>query len=302
MPSISHQILHACTWQLQRFVDLERRHIPVLRPRLDFLAGVLRLPWGVRGKQLRIGHMSAEWLVPATPSDTCVLLYLHGGGYAVGSPATHRGMAGRLAQTSGLKTLIIDYRLAPEHPFPAALEDASIAYHWLLAQGYQVLLAGDSAGGGLCMSLQLMLQQMEVPLPLACVCFSPWVDLSFASESAKRYQPKDPIVRASKIRDWAFAYADQTSLDHPFVSPIFGELGNLAPLLIHASTEEVLTDDAKRLAKRVQEQGGEVSIDMFHQVQHVWQLFWFFVPEANDSLRQAGTFLHTHWAQETPQK
>lgn len=294
MPSLSHRILHACTWQVFRFVNLERGHIPVLRPRLDFIANALVLPWKVKRKKIKIDHIEAEWLFPGQSAEDHVLLFLHGGGYAVGSPATHRGMAGRLAQTSGMDTLIIDYRLAPEHPFPAALEDAMLVYKWLLSQGKAVVLAGDSAGGGLCMALQLLLQQDSLLLPKACVCFSPWVDLSSVGESRQKFKTKDPIVQPHILQEWADAYAGKTPPNDPLLSPIYGKLGKLAPLLIHASTTEVLTDDAKRLAQVMSEQGGEVKLRLFENLQHVWQLFWLFVPEADESLIEAGSFLRLH--------
>jgi len=285
---------------MRRSVSMEASQIPLVRRMLDLSASALYLPLGVQSKSLKIAGMAAEWLTPRQASADQVLLFLHGGGYAVGSLTTHRSLAGKLAMMAGTQALIVDYRLAPEHPFPAALEDAVHAYQWLLTQGYradQIMLAGDSAGGGLCMALQLCLKSLGQPLPAGSVLFSPWVDLTFSGPEAEEHQPHDPVVQAEQVRTWAKAYALDMPLFHPMVSPLFGDLSDLSPVLIQASDREVLTDDAVRLANALGDAHTETHLQLWPGVLHVWQLFWRYVPEAMDALTHAADFMQKQLAQ-----
>jgi acetyl esterase/lipase len=276
---------------------MDLTEIKTLRGQLDWSSRLLFAPLSVRVRPVRIGELAGEWLLPEQGETPTVILYLHGGGYAIGSLATHRGLVGKLAEETGLAALHIDYRLAPEHPFPAALEDAVHAYQWLLAQNHQVILAGDSAGGGLCMALQLALRQLNLPMPLACVCFSPWVDLTFSGESAHIQADMDPIVRPQEVGPWGEAYAGTHDITHPMISPLFTtNFQGLAPLLIQASTTEVLTDDARRLAANIEQQGGKVQLELYPELLHVWQLFWRFIPEANEAIQAASHFIQDELA------
>jgi len=275
--------------------DMDVTNIPRLRRQLDVSASALTPPSGVPTKSEKIGELTAEWVLPPNAHPEQVMLYLHGGGYSIGSIETHRGLVAKIAKDANIKALAIDYRLAPEHPFPAALEDAVHAYHWLLDQGYasdQIILAGDSAGGGLVMALQLCLKEMQVALPAGSILFSPWVDLGFTGESVKTHQYSDPIVNASKVKAWGEAYAGEYPLTHPMISPLFGELSGLPPVMIQVSDAEVLTDDSIRLAHAIEMAGGVVHLQVWEGLIHVWQLFWRYIPEAREALEHTIGFIH----------
>lgn len=296
MASFQHRLLKLSSHGLKHWVSLAPEHIPQLRKRLHLAARRLRPPKGLRVKADKLKHLPLQWLHPVGADADRVILFLHGGGFAVGSIQTHRGLAGRLAQLANMPCLIIDYRKAPEHPFPAALEDALSAYKYLLAKGYaphQIVIAGDSAGGGLALSAQLAMKEMNLPLPAACVCLSPWVDLKFKGKSATTFLAKDPVVRVPEVRTWAYLYAGTHKLSHPLVSPLYADLSGLPPIFIQVSDQEVLTDDGIRLAQAIEAAGGQVSLEIWGEMMHVWQLFWRWVPEADRALRQAAAFIRT---------
>jgi len=294
MPSFQHALLRLSVDNMRHILSTKAPNIPAVRNTLDWSASSLYLPNGVQAKPLTVAGVPAEWLTPKKAEPGRVLLFLHGGGYAVGSITTHRALAAKLAHMTQSRALIIDYRLAPEHPFPAALEDAVHAYQWLLSQGYQahrIALAGDSAGGGLCIALQVCLKEIGLPLPAASVLFSPWVDLSFSGESVLVHQDSDPVVRVRHVCEWAAAYAATFPLRHPMVSPLFADLSDLSPVLIQASDSEVLTDDAVRLSQALGDVEVESHLQLYPKLLHVWHLFWRYVPEAMDALQHAADFM-----------
>ena len=285
---------------MKRVMGVDLNNIPRVRNLLRLSGPTLSLPSGVESELNSWENLPVEWLRPQGTRKDRVILFLHGGGYAVGSIQTHRGLAARLAQWSNTSAVIIDYRLAPEHPFPAALEDAVMAYQMLIGKGYDpghIALAGDSAGGGLAIATMLAIRDMPgMPMPACCVCFSPWVDLSFSGESAITQADFDPIVRVQEVTEWGSQYAGTYPIEYPLVSPLFAELHGLPPILIQASDKEVLSDDARRLAVKLQEAQVDVHLQLWPELMHVWQLFWRLVPEADDALKAAGSFIdaHTH--------
>ncbi|RMG67672.1 MAG: alpha/beta hydrolase [Bacteroidetes bacterium] len=294
MPSFQSTFFRLSSQALRSGVRMDVDNIPQIRQLLEYSAIPLYLPAGVQTRSFRLAGMPAEWYLPRACDREHVLLYLHGGGYSAGSIATHRGLVGRLAQAAGVAALQIEYRLAPEHPFPAALQDAVHAYEWLLAQGYppsRIIMAGDSAGGGLCMATQLALREMGKPLPAGTVLFSPWVDLTFSGDSARTYATTDPIVHVAEVAGWGRAYAGDYRITHPMISPLFADLQDLPPVLIQASDSEALTDDARRLHAKIQAIGGESTLALSPAMLHVWQLFWRYLPEAEQAVLSAAAFL-----------
>ncbi len=282
---------------MKRVMGVDLNDIPRVRKLLRLSGPTLALPSQVVAVAQIWQQLPVEWVHPDNTNQHKAILFLHGGGYAVGSIQTHRGLAARLAQRAGTSALLIDYRLAPEHPFPAALQDAVSAYQTLLGEGYDpghIALAGDSAGGGLAIACMVALRDMNIPLPACCVCFSPWVDLGFSGESATRFADEDPIVKVKEVTNWGTAYAGAFPVTYPLVSPLFADLSHLPPILIQASDCEVLTDDARRLATKLEEAGVEVHLQIWPQMIHVWQLFWRIVPEAEAALTAAGAFINTH--------
>lgn len=233
----------------------------------------------------------------APPPGGGVLLWLHGGAYCLGSPATHADLAGTLAARAGLGALLPAYRLAPEHPFPAAVDDALAAWTALVASGVppgRIAIGGDSAGGGLAFAL-LHLVLAAGGLPPACVvAFSPWTDLTLSGESLHRLAWRDaflPVRRIVEIRDQYLAGADPTD---PRVSPCLGRYGGAPPVLIQASRAEILRDDARAMAARLEAEGVPVTLELVRGVPHVWQAYHGNLPEAASAMDRAAAFLAAH--------
>lgn len=236
----------------------------------------------------------AEWLTPPGVRTDAVVLYLHGGGYVIGSPRSHRHLAAAIARAAGTRALLLDYRLAPEHPFPAALEDAVAAYQWLLRTGIaerRIVVAGDSAGGGLTMATLLALRDRGLPAPAAAVCISPWVDLTNGAASYKTKASVDPIVTVDGITQLAQAYIGTGDPKQPLVSPLYADLRGLPPLLIHVGSDEVLLDDALGLASRARTAAVDVTLREWPQMIHVWHWFLHMLDEADQAIAEIGAFV-----------
>ena len=267
------------------------------RSNFEMEASQLPVAENVSCEPLSIDNIPAEWIVPAKASRRGVLLYLHGGGYCVGSIDTHRGMVSHIASESGTKALLIDYRLAPEHPFPAAVEDSTTAYKWLLSQGTasdDIIIAGDSAGGGLAVSTLISLKEKEIPLPAAAVLLSPWVDLAMTGDSITSKADIDPLVTKESLFEMAEAYLGETDGLVPLASPVYAALKGLPPMLIHVGTSEVLHDDAARLADLAVKSGVEVSLNVAEGMCHVWHYFTVMLPESIAAIKEIAVFMREH--------
>jgi acetyl esterase/lipase len=263
------------------------------RARQDKAARFGRLPQGVTFRKLQEEGLDAAWIAPANPSQG-VILYFHGGGYVLGSAFGHRELLGRLAATTGMRCLAVDYRLAPEHPFPAALEDGLSAWRWLRQEedipARRIFLAGDSAGGGLAVAVLLRLREVGEECPAGAVLFSPWVDLTLSGASIQEKAGRDPILTANFLADCARHYAGTTPLTNPLLSPLFADLHGLPPLMIHVGTEEILLDDARRLADAAESAGVSVRLHIWPGMFHVFPLLPF-APEARQALEEAAAFV-----------
>lgn len=255
------------------------------------------VPAGITSKHISLGSLSAEWVHPLWTSQEHALLYLHGGGYTGGSPALHRDLAHRIARASGMSALVIDYRLAPEYPFPAALEDAAFAYRWLLEQGYapgKIALAGDSAGGGLSAALLIYLRDAGDPLPAAAALLSPWTDLCMTGKSINFLENQDPQLTRRGLQEMANAYRGTHTANEPLISPLYGDLHGLPPLLILAGTHEILLDDSVRFADRAGKTGVDVTLQIRENMGHVWPAFAMVLPEGKQAIKLIGTFIKRH--------
>jgi acetyl esterase/lipase len=230
--------------------------------------------------------------VAAADADTSrVVLYLHGGGYAIGSSESHRALAGWLSQSSGAAVVVIDYRLAPEHVFPAAVDDAVAAYHALVDSGAApVAVAGDSAGGGLAMAALVALRDMGSPLPDAAALLSPWTDLTLSGQSWQTRRDRDPIIGAAVLAQTAAWYLGGHDARDPLASPLFADLTGLPPLFVQVGDDEVLLDDALVLAERAVAAGGAAEVRVWPDMVHGWQTLTR-IPEARAALAEAGEFL-----------
>lgn len=294
MPStrgrICRLILAHQTAKADKNATLQRR-----RAALEDDARRLPIPRRVDVQQTIVRDIPAEWLVPADASDRRVILYLHGGAYTMGSCATHRALASRIAVASRTPVLQPEYRLAPEHPFPAALHDCVAAYRWLVDSGIppqKTLVAGDSAGGGLAVALALTLRDDDFPLPAAIVCISPWVDLELTGESLRSRAKVDPICSLEESRINASQYVGKSDPRSALISPIYADLHGLPPLLIHVGDREILLSDATRLAERARDDGVEVELKVWEGMWHVWHLLAAYVPEGKQAVREIGAFIN----------
>lgn len=249
---------------------------------------------GVRIDPVRDAQIRGEWITPEQSAEG-VILYFHGGGYAGGSAARNRPITAALARLTRRRVFSLDYRLAPEHRFPAALDDAVAAYRWLLEQHvvpHTVALGGDSAGGGLALATLLRARDDGLPRPACAVCFSPWTDLTGTGESLRFNEGRCATFHPENIEQFARAYLGGASPSDPYASPLFADLGGLPPILLQVGSIELLLDDARRVHEKVVKAGGASRLEIFDGVCHVWQMLDGFLPEARAALRQAAAFVN----------
>ena len=235
-------------------------------------------------------------VAPGSRTDATVF-YLHGGGYVIGSFTSHRGLLARLGQAASMRTMAVDYRLAPEHPFPAAIEDAVTAYQWLLDSGTpseRIFFAGDSAGGGLVVATMLRCKARNIPLPRAAVLFSPFADMGTTGQSLVDNRDRDFVVTEGVAPGMAETYLAGADATSPEASPIYGDLAGLPPILIQVSSHEVLLDDSLRLLRAAILVDVQVHLRVYQGLPHVWQLFTGMLDEGQAALEEAGAFFDKH--------
>jgi acetyl esterase/lipase len=262
------------------------------RAGLETMLGSLPLPESVTVNETRIGDMDADWVTMPNSANGRVVLYLHGGGYVMGSRRTHRELAARIARDAAARVLVLEYRLAPEHPFPAAVDDATRAYRWLRKQGVaasSIAIAGDSAGGGLTLATLLALRDAGEALPACAVCLSPWTDLEGSGASAQPGGADDPMISVAALRDMGKLYAG-ADLRNPLAAPLHGSYKGLPPLLIQVGTREILLDDSTRVADKARAAGVTVRLEIEEGAPHVWQAVPG-LPEAVDAVKRIGAFV-----------
>jgi monoterpene epsilon-lactone hydrolase len=251
-------------------------------------------PPGTQTLAVDAGGVKADRISTPASQPGRHVLFLHGGGYIAGSPSLYRNLTWRIASSARACVLSVDYRLAPEHPFPAALDDAVAAYHWLLAEGaspQRIGVMGDSAGGGLALSLLLRLRDEGIPLPAAAVALSPWTDLALTGRSFTLNASADPVVSADQARHFVGYYLAGADPRSPYASPLYGELAGLPPTCIQVGSDEVLRDDAVRMAERMRAAGCRVELEIWPRMPHVWHLFAPVMPEAHSAILRIGSFI-----------
>jgi acetyl esterase/lipase len=252
-------------------------------------------PEGVEYQSVDAGGVPAEWAIPAGAGEDKVLLYLHGGGYSVGSIVSHRKLVGHLAKAAGVRGLSVGYRLAPENPFPAGLDDAVTAYAWLLGEGIaaaHIGIGGDSAGGGLALATALALRERGLPAPAGLVLLSPWTDLASTGESLRTNLGKDLLIRG--VNDDApgvTSYAGDNDVKNPLISPLYADFSDFPPFVVHVGGDELLLDDSTRLAEWASAAGCDVTIEVWPDMQHVFQIAAGNVPEADEAVAKLGSWL-----------
>ncbi|MEM6726403.1 MAG: alpha/beta hydrolase [Bacteroidota bacterium] len=240
-----------------------------------------------------IEGVPVEWINGPKNRHDALLLYYHGGGYCMGSIKCYRSMVGKMCLEMGMPGLTVEYRLAPENPFPAATDDALTVYKNLLDSGHdpkKIIIAGDSAGGGLTLSTLINLRALGLPQPAGAILISPWLDLTGTSESTKTKVAKDWILETRRLPEFGQHYAGELALDDPRVSPLFADLSDLAPILIQVGTDEILLDDSKRLAEKLRSAGRPYELQVEKGQLHVWHVMWPILPEARKAIKKMAVF------------
>jgi len=237
------------------------------------------------------------WVDTGRPESPKVILFFHGGAYIQGSPKTHHRLAAALALRTGARVFLPDYRLAPEHPYPAAADDAVAAYQGLLEVDHDpanVALGGDSAGGGLALALMHHICRTNLPRPACLIAFSPWTDLTLSGKSLKTNDRRDPLLPASRMPDIRDMYVAGADAVDPMISPLFGKYDGAPPVLIQAGSTEILADDSREMARVLLAAGVDVTLEVWPSTPHVWHLFQGLLPEADLALDNAAGFLSAH--------
>lgn len=281
--------------KLRRMLPVTRfmqRYVPLPLARWLIAQGTARaqLPAGVTRKAISVDGVACEWVIPENSPEDRVLLYLHGGGFVYGLTPTHLAMVASLAQKMGTRALMVDYRLAPDHPFPAALDDCATAYRWLVKQGVpaqKLVVAGDSAGGNLTITTMMKLRADGEPLPAAAACLSP-----VATCVDRASQPdgfNDPLLPPKVMKFYNQSYVADNDPRNPLISPVFGDWRGLPPLLIHVGEDEILRDDAVRVEALAKAAGVEVRLEIYPRMWHVWQIHPA-LPQTTQSLDDIAQF------------
>ncbi|WP_043341194.1 alpha/beta hydrolase [Belnapia moabensis] len=268
------------------------------RRRLDALGAQYPLPADVRIESVTANGIQAEWNSTPGAEASRAMLYLHGGGYVAGSLLSHRSMVAETGRAAGLRCLALDYRLAPEHPFPAAVEDAVAGYRYLLDQGFapsRIAIGGDSAGGGLTAATLVALRDQGLPIPACAWLISPWVDLESTGESMASKAASDPMVQKPYLLEIADLYLGGIKPRTPLASPLHAALHGLPPLLIQVGAAETLLDDAVMFARRAGAEDVAVTLEIWPEMIHVWHLFHPQVAAGRKALAAAGDFVRRHF-------
>jgi len=294
MPSKEHESVVQALRSLPTLGSGDDFDIAAARASMAAMTANPQLPEGVEFEKTVAAGVPAEWLAMPASDRTKTVLYLHGGGYTLGSIETHRGLGSRIAEASGTRVLMVDYRLAPETPFPGAVDDATAAYGSLLDQGLapeQIVIGGDSAGGGLTLATLVSLKQQGKPLPGAAFALSPWVDLEGLGESMQTRAAADPMVQKEGLVRMGKLYLADTDPKTPLASPLYADLTGLPPMLIQVGTAETLLDDSIRIAERLRAAGVSVELQQYEDLIHVFQAFAPIVPESLEAIEKVGAFV-----------
>lgn len=297
MPSLRGRVLNHVLKRIVRrrleTVPLTQSAIVSARQRMERLGTRVAPPHDLTRAHESLGGVATEW-TRAAGGDRPIVYYCHGGGYLVGSPVPYRRLAGELCKSARCDVAMIDYRLAPEHPYPAAPDDALAGYRALLASGVnpsRIVVMGDSAGGNLAAVTLLRLRKLGYPLPAAAVLLSPWTDLSGSGDSVRRNAHTDAMLPASRLLEAARLYARSHSLTDPDISPLFGDWTDLPPLSVHVGSGEILLDDASRLVERARTAGVDAELRVWNAMPHVFPVFASVLPEGRAAIREIAAFV-----------
>ena len=274
--------------------------IPRLRAFTEKISRLQQLPEGSITERDTPDGIHVEWITPPGPVLKSIILYIHGGAWVLGWYHTHRVLAACIGRASRSRVVAVDYRLAPEHPFPASLDDCLTVYRRLIKDGIRpehIVIAGDSAGANLTLAVLLTLRDAGEPLPAAAVCISPMTDLTFTGKTY--HTQKDSLLTGEFARSMSRHYVGNQDVCNPLISPHYGDLTGLPPLLIHAGKDEILLNDAERLAHDARHAGVDVTLTVWPKMWHVWHILVPYLPEATQATNEIGRFVHRHIASKT---
>ncbi len=279
--------------------DRSQMSLEETRAQSDKFGDIFPLPEGVSVEKVDADGVPGEWVKAPGARDDAAILYLHGGGYVFGSPTSHRHLVAAISEAAEAAVLSLDYRLAPEYPFPAAVDDAVTGYRWLVKKGIKpgrIAVAGDSSGGGLTVAALLVLRDAGDPLPAAGICISPWADLTCSADSYKTRADTDPTVSQEGVLQLAPRYLGDKEPKTPLASPIFADLTDLPPLLIQVGNEEVLLDDSIGLDRRAREVGVDSTLEIWDDMIHVWHRFAPMLKEGREAIARIGEYVKARMA------
>jgi len=292
--------------QLKLVIDMLRNapavagaDVLAMRANMEKAVAAVPVPAGVAFTRVRANGVPAEWTVAEGARDDVAIVYLHGGGYVMGSLDTHRGLCGRLSRASRARVLSVDYRLGPEHPHPAAVEDAVAAVRFVRESGIapeRTAVAGDSAGGGLTLATLVALRDAGDATPAAGLCISPWTDLALTGDTIVTKAAEDPMVRGADLALMADAYLAGRNPMTPLASPLYADLAGLPPLILQVGSAEVLLDDAARVAERARAAGVEAELRVWQDMFHVWHAFAEILPEGQQAVDEMAAFFEKRLA------
>ncbi len=294
MTTTRSHILCAIFRQLKSRPGFDSIGIENYRKLLEKSALAFKPDNSIKKESFSIDTIQAQWLEPELYNKKHIIMYIHGGGYVAGSIKTHKDLASRIAQACEAKVLIFNYRLAPEHPFPAGIEDVKTTYQWLInryTNGYKISIIADSAGAGLALGLLSLLLKEAKPLPVCAVLLSPWVDLECKNKSLVENAAKDSLLNLSALKSTARFYTDHDDLSNPLISPINSDFTGICPILIQTGENEVLIDDSKNLAQKLENSGAIVQLDIWKEMFHVWHYFARYLPEGKQAIKEIGNFI-----------
>ena len=272
-----------------------KKRVEESRKWLEQLTSLVKGPKDVDLEHIDINGMAAVWISSPEVDSNKVVLYLHGGGYILGSLNSHKDIAMRIGRAAKARVLLVDYRLAPEDPFPAAVEDAVKSYKWLIENQNivpnKIVIAGDSAGGGLTLVTLIKLRDDNISLPAAGVCLSPWTDVALTSESLIRNAKVDPFLKLYDLVFMADLYVGDNDPKNPYISPLYADLHDLPPILIQVGTADSVEDDSVRFAEKAKKAGVDVKLEVFDDMIHVFQAFADMAPEGQDAIDKIGEYI-----------
>ena len=297
MSSLRARLIRSLTSRYIRKINLADADIGKMRKRLDQLGRLTRVAQNVSIEEGELHGLKVEWYRPEKARSGKILLYLHGGAFILGSCDSHRKLVTQITRAGRIDAVLPEYRLAPEHPYPAGLQDCVGVYRALLDYGYNpknIVVAGDSAGGGLTMSLMLELRHSGIPLPGAAVLISPFLDLTASGESVTTRAAQEPWFRADDVHVVIKYYCPDEDLEDPLVSPVFANVSGLPPTLVQVGDDEILLSDSTRIAEKMKAAGVEVDLQVFPEMWHVFQLFVGKMPESRGAVDKIGEFLRRH--------